>query len=145
MFVTNLRCNDSSFEQVRNISALKVFHLDDLIQCLVDDIDGAMPSTPPISLSGINALLPADQSDTEVATSIVSARLTDFIRYMENDPFDLLFNRNVRVALSISRSEVNRGIRDTFKTSPEEFAFSNNGSALLCEQHPFDPRMKSSA
>lgn len=142
MFVTNHRCNDAHFEQVRNIPALKVFHLDDLIQCLVDDIDGAMPRTPPISLSGINALLPADQSDTEVATSIVFARLVDFIRYMESDPFDLLFNRNVRVAISISRSEVNRGIRDTFKTNPKEFAFSNNGITMLCEKQHYDPGQK---
>jgi hypothetical protein len=60
----------------------------------VDDIDGAIPRTPPISLNGINALLPADQVDTEVATSTVFVRLVDFIRYMESDPFDLLFNRN---------------------------------------------------
>ena len=69
---------------------VKVFHMDDLIQCLVDDIDGAMPRTPPISLHGIHSLLPADKEDTEVATSIVFARLLDFIRYMESDPFDLL-------------------------------------------------------
>src|SRR5437879_9366552 len=65
MFVTNHRCNDAHFEQVKNIPALKVFHMDDLIQFLVDDIDGAMPRTPPISLNGINSLLPADQADTE--------------------------------------------------------------------------------
>jgi len=56
MFVTNHRCNDAHFEQVANIP-VKVFHLDDLIQCLVDDNDGAMPRTPPISLSGIHAVL----------------------------------------------------------------------------------------
>jgi len=116
--------------------------MDDLIQCLVDDIDGAMPRTPPISLNGINALLPADQADTEVATSIVFARLVDFIRYMENDPFDLLFNRNVRVAISTTRSKVNRGIRDTFKESPKEFAFSNNGITMLCEKQHYDPGQK---
>lgn len=127
IFVTNHRCNEAHFEQVRSISALKVFHLDDVVQCLVDDIDGAMPRTPPISLNAINALLPADQADTEVATSIIFARLIDFIRYMEGDPFDLLFNRNVRVAISVARSKVNRGIRETFKDSPKEFAFSNNG------------------
>ena len=102
MFVTNHRRNDAHFEQVKNIPFLKVFHMDDLIQCLVGNIDGAMPRTPPISLNGINALLPADQADTEVATSIVFARLVDFIRYMESDPFDLLFNRNVRVAIIVT-------------------------------------------
>lgn len=141
MFVTNHRCNDAHFEQVRNIP-VKVFHLDDLIQCLVDDIDGAMPRTPSISLHGIHSLLPANQDDTEVATSIVFARLLDFIRYMENDPFDLLFNRNVRVAISVSRSQVNRAIRDTFKEHPKEFAFSNNGITMLCEKQNYDPGQK---
>src|ERR1035437_1073651 len=59
MFVTNHRRNDAHFEQVKNIPFLKGFHMDDLIQCLVGNIDGAMPRTPPISLNGINALLPA--------------------------------------------------------------------------------------
>jgi hypothetical protein len=72
----------------------------------------------------------------------VFARLLDFIRYMESDPFDLLFNRNVRVAISISRSKVNRAIRDTFKTNPKEFAFSNNGITMLCEKQHYDPGQK---
>ena len=50
MFVTNHRRNEAHFEQVKNIPSIKVFHLDDLIQCLVDDIDGAMPRTPDIRL-----------------------------------------------------------------------------------------------
>lgn len=141
MFVTDHRCNNAHFEQVKSIP-VKVFHMDDLIQCLVDDIDGAMPRTPPIGLNGIHALLPADRSDTEVATSIIFARLVDFIRYMESDPFDLLFNRNVRVPISISRSKVNRAIRDTFKSSPKEFAFSNNGITMLCERQHYDPGQK---
>src|SRR5207249_7200091 len=66
--------SDLHFEQVRNIP-VKVFHLDDLIQCLVDDIDGAMPRTPPISLHGIHAVLSPDKVDTEVATSIVFAQI----------------------------------------------------------------------
>lgn len=141
MFVTNHRRNEAHFEQVRNIP-VKVFHLDDLIQFLVDDIDGAMPRTPSVSLHGIHAVLSPDKADTEVATSIVFARLIDFIRYMENDAFDLLFNRNVRVAISLSRSEVNRAIHDTFKASPKEFAFSNNGITMLCEKQHYDPGQK---
>src|SRR5712664_2123571 len=141
MFATNHRRNDAHFEQVKNIP-VRVFHLDDLIQCLVDDIDGAMPRTPSISLNGIHAVLSPDKADTEVATSIVFARLLDFIRYMEDDPFDLLFNRNVRVAISLSRSDVNRAIHDTFKESPREFAFSNNGITMLCEKQHYDPGQK---
>lgn len=60
MFVTNHRRNEAHFEQVREIP-VKIFHLDDLIQCLVDDIDGAMPRTPPISLNGIHAVLSPDK------------------------------------------------------------------------------------
>lgn len=141
MFATNHRRNDAHFEQVKNIP-VGVFHLDDLIQCLVDDIDGAMPRTPSISLNGIHAVLSPDKADTEVATSIVFARLLDFIRYMEDDPFDLLFNRNVRVAISLARSDVNRAIHDTFKDSPREFAFSNNGITMLCEKQHYDPGQK---
>jgi hypothetical protein len=47
---------------------------------------------------------------------------------MEDDPFDMLFNRNVRVAISLSQSPVNQAIRETFETNPKEFAFSNNGN-----------------
>lgn len=141
MFVTNHRINEAHFEQVKNIP-VKVFHMDDLIQCLVDDIDGAMPRTPPISLTDIHALLPADKADTEVATSIVFARLLDFIRYMEDDTFDLLFNRNVRVMIPFSRSKVNQAIRDTFQDNPREFAFSNNGITMLCEKQNYNPGEK---
>jgi hypothetical protein len=141
MFVTNHRSNEAHYEQVRNIS-VKIFHLDDLIQGLVDDIDGAMPRTPPISLTGIHAVLSPDKADTEVATSIVFARLLDFIRYMETDPFDLLFMRNVRVPISFARSPVNRDIRDTFRVNPREFAFSNNGITMLCEKQHYDPGQK---
>src|SRR6185503_11401664 len=52
------------------------------------------------------------------------------------------FNRNVRVAISLSKSDVNRAIRDTFKTSPKEFAFSNNGITMLCEKQHYDPGQK---
>jgi hypothetical protein len=141
MFATNHRRNDAHFEQVKSIP-VRVFHLDDLIQCLLDDIDGAMPRTPSISLNGIHAVLSPDKADTEVATSIVFARLLDFIRYMEDDPFDLLFNRNVRVAISLAQSDVNRAIHDTFKESPREFAFSNNGITMLCEKQHYDPGQK---
>lgn len=141
MFVTNHRINAAHYEQVSNIP-VKIFHLDDLIQCIVDDIDGAMPRTPQIALNGIHAVLSPDRADTEVATSIVFARLIDFIRYMESDPFDMLFNRNVRVAISPSQSAVNQSIRDTFDISPNEFAYSNNGITMLCERQHYDPGQK---
>ena len=102
-----------------------------------------MPRTPPISLHSVHGVLAPDKADTEVATSIVFARLIDFLNYMAGDPFDLLFNRNVRVAISLSRSLVNRSIRDTFKHHPREFAFSNNGITMLCEKQHYDPGERS--
>src|SRR5439155_10613911 len=60
----------------------------------------------------------------------------------DGDPFDLLFNRNVRVAISISRSTVNRAIRDTSNINPKEFAFSNNGITMLREKQHWDPGQK---
>lgn len=44
VFVTNLRRNDVQYQQVKDLP-VKIFHLEDLIQYLVDDIDAAMPRT----------------------------------------------------------------------------------------------------
>src|ERR1019366_6035879 len=67
------------------------------------------------------------------ATSLVFARLIDFIEYMKDDPHELLFARNVR--LDLARTEVNNEIAETFVQHPEEFAYSNNGITMLCEKH----------
>jgi AIPR protein len=141
MFVTNHRRNAGPYEQIQQ-SPVEALHLDDLIQHLIDDIDGAMPRTPPLTLTGIHSVLSPDQKDTEVPTSIIFAKIIDFIRYMQADPYDLLFMRNVRVAISPNKSPVNRDIRQTFRKSPRDFAFSNNGITMLCEKHPFDPGSK---
>lgn len=82
-------------------------------------------------------MLSADKRDTMVPTSIVFAKLTDLIRYMEDDPYDLLFARNIRLVLR--NSKVNPEIRFTFREEPTEFVFSNNGITLLCEGHSHDP------
>jgi AIPR protein len=82
-------------------------------------------------------VLSADKRDTEIPTSIVFAKLIDFVKYMEGDPYDLLFARNVR--LSLGNTPVNKEIRATFKDSPTEFVFSNNGITMLCERHTHDP------
>lgn len=141
MFVTNCRCNDGYYEEIRNLP-VQVIHGDELLEFIVDDIDGAMPRTPPITLNGVHGVLSPDKADTEVATSIVFARLIDFLRYMQDDPYDLLFMRNVRVPISLRRSAVNRTIRDTFSDNPREFAFSNNGITMLCEKQHYDPASK---
>jgi hypothetical protein len=139
IFVTNNRRNEAQFEAVRQ-APVRVFHLDDVIQHMVDDIEGAMPRTPDMLLTGIHSVLSPDERDSEVPTSIVFARLVDFINYMNEDPFGLLFARNVR--LSLGSTPVNKEIRETFRKSPKEFAFSNNGITLLCDKHRHNPGSK---
>lgn len=135
-FVTNSRRNDA---QIHAIKACKVqvFHLEDVLQFMVDYIEDAMPHTADLLLTGISTVLSAGEQDSEVPTSIVFARLADFIKHMDDDPYDLLFARNVR--LSLGNTPVNKEIRDTFRDSPKEFAFSNNGITILCEKLTHDP------
>src|SRR2546421_214807 len=132
MFVTNHRRNEAHFHSVKKLP-IRIFHLDELIQHVLDDIDAAMPRTPSLLLSGIQNVLSPDKANTEVSTSIVFARVFDFIKYMERDPHEMLFARNVR--LTLGNTPVNRAIRETFRTEPREFAFSNNGITMLCEKH----------
>ena len=140
MFICNCRRNDAQFERVRQLGDVRTFHLEDLLQYLMDDIDAAMPLTPTMTLTGIGHVLSPDKEDTEVATSIVFARLRDFIKYMAEDPNELLFARNIRLNLGLT--PVNKAIRDTFRNSPREFAFSNNGITMLCDRHSHDPGSK---
>jgi hypothetical protein len=128
IFITNHRRNDAHFHMVKKLP-IKLFHLDELIQHVLDDIDAAMPRTPPLLLSGIQNVLSPDKADTEVSTSIVFARVIDFIKYMGRDPNEMLFARNVR--LTLGNTPVNQAIRHTFATEPREFAFSNNGITML--------------
>jgi hypothetical protein len=131
-FLTNHRRNDTQSQAVKSYG-VQVFHLEDILQYMADYIENAMPLTNTLKLTGISNILTADQSETEVPTSIVFARLTDFIEYMKEDRYDLLFNRNVR--LWLGRTEVNEAIAETFRKHPKEFAYSNNGITLLCEKH----------
>lgn len=140
MFLTNCKRNDNQSDVVDNLP-IRVFYLDDLIQHMVDDIDICMPRTPSMTLTGINAVLSPEKKDTEVSTSIVFARVIDFINYMRDDTYDLLFARNVRLDLGRAKP-TNKAIRETFKESPKEFAFSNNGITMLCEKHTHDPGSK---
>jgi hypothetical protein len=135
-FVTNHRCNERQFEAVK-ANGVHIFHLDEVLEFTLDYLEDAMPRTPSMVLTGINTVLSADKRDTEIPTSIVFAKLIDFVKYMEGDPYDLLFARNVR--LSLGNTPVNKEIRTTFKDSPTEFVFSNNGITMLCERHTHDP------
>jgi hypothetical protein len=136
IFLTNHRENENRYGLVQN-RPVKVLHLDEIIQHLADDIDGAMPRTSPITFCGIGDVLSPEISESVVSTSIIFARLVDFIAYMVKDPYDLLFARNVRIGQG--RTSVNKAIKDTFRDSPKEFVFSNNGITLLCEDFVLRP------
>jgi hypothetical protein len=135
-FVTNHRRNERQYRSIKDAN-VQIFHLEELLQFTLDYLEDAMPRTPGMTLTGINTVLSADKRDTEVPTSIVFAKLVDFIKYMADDPYDLLFARNVR--LSLGPTPVNKEIRTTFREDPTEFVFSNNGITMLCERHIHDP------
>lgn len=139
MFVTNHRRGShyGSVKFLEKQDRVKLFHLEDLLQHLVDDLDGAMPRTPEMLLTGINQVLSPAPEDTKVSMSIVFARLIDFIKYMEGDPNDLLFARNIRKDLG--DKGVNKEIKTTFDKHPTEFAFSNNGITMFCEEYEHKP------
>lgn len=136
IFLTNCGKNVGQFAKVEKL-AVTTFHLEDLIQHVLDDLDGAMPRTPDLVLQQISTTLSPKPEETGVSTTIVFARLCDFVEYMENDPFNLLFARNVRV--SQGNTIVNQAIRRTFLEHPEQFAYSNNGLTLLCEDVTHTP------
>jgi hypothetical protein len=138
-FVTNHKINPKQYETVKAYG-VKIIHLDDLLQYLMENIEGAMPETDPLILTGISTVLTPPENESEVPTSIVFARLIDFIKYMEEDPFELLFARNVR--LWLKETETNTQIRETYNKTPKEFAFSNNGITILCRKHVHDPGSK---
>jgi len=136
-FVTDHRRNEKQSQSVK-ATGVQIFHLDEVLQFVVDYIEDAMPRTPLLTLTGIGTVLSADKHDTKVPTSIVFAKVNDLIRYMEEeDPYDLLFARNIR--LKLPNSKVNPEITKTFSEQPTEFVFSNNGITILCESHSYDP------
>ncbi|HQQ47770.1 MAG TPA: AIPR family protein, partial [Acidobacteriota bacterium] len=131
-FITDHKINLKQYNSVKSYG-VRVLHLDDVLQYLVEHLEGAMPETDPLTLASITHVLTPPSTETEVPTSIVFARLIDFLNYMEDDPFDLLFARNVR--LWLGKTETNKEIEATFKNNPKEFAYSNNGITLLCKSH----------
>jgi len=131
LFLTNCRRNDGQYAKVEQLD-VTTFHFEDLVQHVLDDLDGAMPRTPDLVFQQISTTLSPPREETGVSTTIVFARLVDFVDYMETDQFDLLFARNVRIYQG--NNIVNRAVAHTFVDHPEEFAYSNNGITVLCEQ-----------
>jgi hypothetical protein len=136
-FLTNHRINEKQYNAV-SAYGVTIFHLDEVLQYVAEHLEGAMPETESLTLTGISNVLTPATNESEVPTSIVFARLIDFLKYMdEKDPFDLLFARNVR--LWLGNTETNKEIRKTFIKAPKEFAYSNNGITILCKKHRHDP------
>lgn len=132
IFITNYKRN-KKICRTTIYKGVRVFHYEDLKKYLLDDIDGALPKTDDLTLNNISKVLKAPERDTEVPTSIVFARIKDFLKYMKEDDLGTLFSRNVRVALAVRKDSVNEGIMTTFNDSPEEFTYSNNGITLICD------------
>ncbi len=135
-FATNHRRNPKQVEALKEC-AVRLFHMEDILGFMADYIEDAMPMTRPMTLTGIGGVLTTDPGETEVPISIVFARLTDFIKYMDGDPFSLLFARNVR--LRLRGSAVNADITNTFQGSPKDFVFSNNGITIICDDIHHNP------
>ena len=135
-FLTNHRINENGHASVKAYK-IDYLYLDDVLEYVAEHLEGAMPETEPLLLSGISNVLTATINESEVPTSIVFARLIDFIKYMEDDPFELLFARNVR--LWLGKTETNEAIQKTFREHPEQFAYSNNGITILCKNFTPNP------
>jgi hypothetical protein len=133
-FLTNCRQNDNQMWATEDVEC---YHFEDIAGFVIDDLEVLIPRTKDLSLKSISQVLSPGEQETEIPTSVVFAKLIDFITYMDNDPLDLLFARNVR--LNLGNTPVNDGIRDTFKYQPKEFAFSNNGITMLSESIHHDP------
>jgi hypothetical protein len=133
IFITTCKRNEK-YHRASQKSNLRYIHLDDLIEYYSEFIEGQKPvRIDPLVLSGISTVLSADQNESIVPTSIVFARIIDFVNYMKKDPLELLFARNVRLYLGNTAS--NSAIKNTYQDTPKEFVFSNNGITLLCSAH----------
>lgn len=132
IFLTNHRRNAERAGAIEGFDVpIEMFHLDDIIQFVVDDFEDAMPMTQDLKLTDVDQPLTPSKSASAVPTSIVFAKLADFQRYMHVDPRDLLFARNIRLVLK--NSLVNEQIQKTFLHAPHEFAFTHNGITILCD------------
>lgn len=131
IFLTTHKKN-KKYHKAATKSNLKYIHLEDLLEYFSEFIEGEKPVLiEPLILSGISTVLTADESESNIPTSIVFARIIDFVKYMKNDTLDLLFARNVR--LFLGETAPNKEIMKTYEDAPEEFVYSNNGITLLCK------------
>ena len=70
LFLTNCKRNDGQFERVKQLD-VSTFHLEKLIQHVLDDLDGAVPRTPDSELQHIGTTLsPPIEETGGVSTTI---------------------------------------------------------------------------
>jgi hypothetical protein len=139
-FITNHKRNPNQAPSVK-FDDIDVFHLDNLLLFMSDYLLDGMPKTPELLLNNINSILTPSESESSIATTIVFAKIIDFIKYHEEqDPHDLLFSRNIRYDLG--KTEANREITYTFNKHPSEFVYSNNGITLICDETFYKPGLK---
>jgi hypothetical protein len=134
LLLTNFRCHPA---RDRALTALIPRHyLEDLVQDVLDDFEDAAPRMLPLKLHGIDDVLIARAQDSDVRTSVVFARVRDFVTYMKGDKHDHLFARNIRHFKTSGK--VNDQIRATFIDSPLEFLYSNNGITIVGDRMVHD-------
>lgn len=132
IFITTFR-RDKKYSPSRNYHGVKIFDIEDIYQTLSDDIDGAAPATDPLTLYEIKNILKSGTKNSVANINVVFGRVCDFVPYLKADHYDLLFARNVRVAISTSKSNINESIANTYGDFPKEFAVSNNGITIVCD------------
>lgn len=144
LFITTAK-HDRRVSRAKRIGPVRIIDFDDVAHLLAEDIDGAAPITEPISFNGVHQLLRPTTTHSKVETAVCFVKIYDFVRYLRDDPLDLLFARNVRVAISAKwragtsskqiANNLNAEIADTYENNPSEFAFSNNGITMICDEY----------
>lgn len=94
-------------------------------------LEGGTPLAKSIELNFIENPLICEDPITKIKSYVAQVFLKDFIDYTDNDPYFTIINRNVRNDL---HSDINKGIKETYLTHPEEFWYSHNGMTIICDR-----------
>mgnify|MGYP005989355819 CR=1 FL=1 len=79
-----------------------------------------------------------DKTDSIFTTSdgfkgrLVSCSINDLMKFYSETGKNLLLNNNVRYKLS--KSSINKDIKNTFIDEPDKFSFFNNGITIICKK-----------
>lgn len=89
--------------------------------------EGFTPPTDEIEVEFEDLWSNGREGDTVNYVGIADVRV--FLKLMERDEHERLFAQNVRTDL---RTTLNKGIRETYETSPDTFWMGNNGIYIVC-------------